>query len=89
MVEVADNNEIEKSETYLVKIKQEITEKKQLEKIKLITIGDCNVGKTSIIKTFSNNRWMHTYPTIAIDSKFVNVTLGGKPAQLQLWDTSG
>jgi GTPase SAR1 family protein len=81
MVEIANNTEMESIETFMTKITKR-PKNKQIEKIKLITIGDCNVGKSCIIRRFGKDFYSRRYstPTISIERTYVNVTLAGKPA---------
>ncbi len=80
MVEIANNTEMETIETFMTKITKR-PKKKEIEKIKLITIGDCNVGKSCIIRRFGKDIYSNHYSvTLFLDTTHVNVTLAGKPA---------
>ncbi|KAF8366023.1 hypothetical protein PRIPAC_83852 [Pristionchus pacificus] len=56
----------------------------------LLLIGDSEVGKTSILKRFSNDTYYQsTLHTIGIDFKFKTTVMNGKKIKLQIWDTAG
>lgn len=58
--------------------------------VKLITLGDTSVGKTSLILRFADNTFSSSHmPTIGIDSKAKVMTIGSAPIKVQLWDTAG
>lgn len=58
--------------------------------IKLLTIGNSGVGKTSLLIRYSSNSFSPTFiTTIGIDFKIKNVTMRGKRVKLQIWDTAG
>jgi len=69
------------------------------ETVKLIIIGDCNVGKSSILTQFStyNNSDRKIYDkfdpeyntTIGIDFKANTAIINGKKIKIQIWDTAG
>ena len=59
-------------------------------KIRLMLIGDSNVGKTSIIKRYCNNQFSPSYiSTVGIDFETKYLRLNGKIINLQIWDTAG
>ena len=61
--------------------------------IKLLLLGDMNVGKTSVLTRFSDGMFFSsTRPTIGTDLKKTRVDLDGdgrNPISLQIWDTAG
>lgn len=58
--------------------------------LKLLLVGDSHVGKTALLRQFASGTFEHaTKATIGIDFKIVNMNLGGKHAQVQIWDTAG
>jgi Ras-related protein Rab-7A len=57
---------------------------------KIVIIGDCNVGKTSLMRRYVNNSYTEQYKsTIGIDFLTKNIKLNNKIAELQIWDTAG
>ena len=58
--------------------------------IKLLILGDSNVGKTNFIYRFIENKFSQNYmATTGIDLKTSNIELNGKKIRVQLWDTAG
>lgn len=58
--------------------------------IKLLMIGDSNVGKTSILTQYVSNRFSDDFTTtIGIDFHIKRITVNNKIVKLQLWDTAG
>ena len=58
--------------------------------VKLITLGDSSVGKTSLIVRFAENKFEQSHmPTIGIDSKSRTMSVGSGEFRVQLWDTAG
>ena len=59
-------------------------------KIKVMLIGDTNVGKTSIIKRYCKNKFYTTYITsVGLDFETKYIKIDGKIVNLQIWDTAG
>ena len=57
---------------------------------KVLIIGDSSVGKSNILLRFSDNIFHDTFlPTIGVDFKIRNVTVGEKSIKLNIWDTAG
>ena len=56
--------------------------------IKIGIIGDCNVGKTSIINTYINNNQIIDV-TLGVDFKYKIKTFENTEFKLHIWDTSG
>ena len=61
------------------------------EKIKIITLGNSTVGKTTFISTFTEDYYSDTYnQTVGIDSVMKKITLSnGKTYSVVFWDTAG
>jgi small GTP-binding protein len=60
------------------------------EKIKLMILGDTNVGKSSILRKYCKNEFFPKYvATIGIDFHLKYVTINNKKIRLQVWDTAG
>lgn len=58
--------------------------------VKILIIGDTNVGKSSIMTRFCDNKFdMNMLTTIGIDYKTKNVILDGGSVKIQIWDTAG
>ena len=58
--------------------------------IKLLVVGDTNVGKTNFIYRFIENKFSQNYmATTGIDLKCTTIELKGKKIRVQLWDTAG
>jgi small GTP-binding protein len=57
---------------------------------KFVLLGDLNVGKTSLIRRFVDDRFEeNSTSTIGIDFKVKTVSINGLQVRLQLWDTAG
>ncbi|CAG9329442.1 unnamed protein product [Blepharisma stoltei] len=57
---------------------------------KLLIIGDCGVGKTSLILRFSDDNFMASHLTpIGIDFKLKTIDIEGYAIKLQICDTGG
>ena len=58
--------------------------------ISIITIGDSSVGKTSIIKKFSDNNFsIGTLPTIGVELFKTELNINGENYLIKIWDTCG
>ena len=58
--------------------------------IKLVLIGDSNVGKTCLLMRFSEDKFVQDHmPTIGIDFKIKMMVVEDVRIKLQLWDTAG
>jgi Ras-related protein Rab-7A len=58
--------------------------------LKIILLGDSNVGKTSIIKRFTKNEFsLTTMATVSGGLTVKQVDLGPSSIELQIWDTAG
>jgi len=59
-------------------------------KIELITLGDSQVGKSSLLQRFSDDRFTSNYiTTMGIDFKIKYLQIDGKNIKLLMWDTAG
>jgi len=57
---------------------------------KVLVLGESGVGKTSIIRRFTEGQFHNSYiSTIGIDSRSKVVTVGDEKVRLQIWDTAG
>ena len=60
------------------------------EKIKLMLLGDSNVGKSSILRKYCKNDFLDKYvTTIGMDFEMKNLNINNKKVRLQIWDTAG
>eukprot|EP00043_Microstomoeca_roanoka_P017441 m.181796 g.181796 ORF g.181796 m.181796 type:complete len:218 (+) comp16635_c0_seq1:172-825(+) len=58
--------------------------------VKLILIGDTNVGKTNIMHRFTEGQFFPSFiQTIGIDFKVRTVEKFGEKIKMQIWDTAG
>ncbi len=57
---------------------------------KIILIGDSGVGKTSIMKRYTDDVYTGNSPsTIGVDFKIKTIVVDNKKVKLQIWDTAG
>ena len=56
--------------------------------IKCVVVGDGAVGKTSLLITYTRERFPSDYGPYSHDSP-INVMINGEPLALQLFDTAG
>jgi len=60
------------------------------ERIRIMLIGNSNVGKTSIAKRYCKNQFNQNYiSTVGIDFVTKYIKVGEKTINLQIWDTAG
>jgi small GTP-binding protein len=58
--------------------------------LSLITIGDSNVGKTSLSQYFINQKFkQNNFATIGLDFFTKNIEIEGHKVKLKIWDTAG
>ena len=57
--------------------------------IKVIVIGDTNVGKTCLLVTYTTNCFPDTYVPTVFDNYSAPISVNNKTIQMNLWDTSG
>lgn len=57
---------------------------------RLIIIGESTVGKSCLLRRFTQGRWSeHSDPTVGVDFHTKVVQIDGHNLKLQLWDTAG
>lgn len=65
----------------------------RVKKVRLITVGDSGVGKTSVIKCFINGEKVSAdsgaVSTVGVDHWQKNIPYGDGAVMLQFWDTAG
>ncbi|XP_015748110.1 PREDICTED: ras-related protein Rab-3-like isoform X1 [Acropora digitifera] len=60
------------------------------ESLKILVIGDSDVGKTSLVFRFVDGSFSSQFvPTVGIDFKSKTIVWNDKRIQLQIWDTAG
>ena len=60
------------------------------EKLKLMILGDSEVGKSSVLRKYCKNEFMSKYiSTIGIDFQLKYINVNNKKIRLQVWDTAG
>ena len=79
---------------YEQKLKEQKEEKKEDIKgkysLKTVVVGDPSVGKTSLIRRFSDNKFDESYtPTIGTDFNLKIVKLPGIQVAITIWDIGG
>ena len=58
--------------------------------IKLILIGDSNVGKTTLLSKYINNENIEDItPTVGLENKVKTTEIKGIKTKIQIWDTAG
>jgi len=58
--------------------------------LKVVIVGDSGVGKSSLLKQFSNREFTGEYvSTIGVDFEINTLLIDGKIVKLQIWDTAG
>ena len=61
----------------------------RLSEIKLVLVGDTNVGKTSLVSRYLYNKFVTPTATIAAQFMIKVVTFANQSYKLQIWDTAG
>ena len=58
--------------------------------IKLILLGDSNVGKTTLLNSYiENSSSEDVSPTIGLENRVKTINIHGLKTKLQIWDTAG
>lgn len=60
-----------------------------MSSIKIVTIGNGEVGKTTLLHCYQTNKFSEQYIPTAFDNYAANITVRNKVISLQLWDTAG
>lgn len=58
--------------------------------LKVVIIGRCAVGKSSLMMRFTDEKFSDSYVnTIGVDFRFKTIEVAGKKVKIQIWDTAG
>lgn len=58
--------------------------------IKILLLGDANVGKSSLMLSFTEGEFKEgLVGTAGVDYKLKNIQYEGKSLKIQIWDTAG
>ena len=58
--------------------------------MKILLLGDSNVGKSCIVLRYTDNIFSHNLlNSIGVDFKLKNIEIDNKKIKLQIWDTAG
>ena len=58
--------------------------------IKILTLGATQVGKSSIVLRYSDNKYSNAFlSTIGVDSKSKTIVVNGDSVKVTIWDTAG
>eukprot|EP00008_Paramoeba_atlantica_P005777 CAMPEP_0201476508 /NCGR_PEP_ID=MMETSP0151_2-20130828/1704_1 /ASSEMBLY_ACC=CAM_ASM_000257 /TAXON_ID=200890 /ORGANISM="Paramoeba atlantica, Strain 621/1 / CCAP 1560/9" /LENGTH=198 /DNA_ID=CAMNT_0047856895 /DNA_START=145 /DNA_END=738 /DNA_ORIENTATION=+ len=79
-------SQISKEENEIIKNEED----KEVKEVKLVTVGDASVGKTSMLITFTSNKFPRDYvPTIFESYNTLVHTTDDQKINFCLWDTAG
>ena len=57
--------------------------------LKIVVIGDTNVGKTCLLQTYSTNKFPFDYVPTVFDNFSRLQTVDGEQVTMSIWDTAG
>jgi len=61
----------------------------KIKSIKYVVVGDSNVGKTSMLATYTTNQFPAEYVPTVFENFFANVVIQDRVVQQCFWDTAG
>ena len=71
-------------------MKKKSTEGHPIQKAKILILGECKVGKSSLVRKYTGCKFLNQYvPTIGIDYAQKQVDIDGTPILVHFWDLSG
>lgn len=60
-----------------------------LETISCVIVGDGNVGKSSLIESYKNRKFITTYSPTIFDCSITSCMIDGQAYNVSFWDTAG
>tara|TARA_A100001015_G_scaffold320084_1_gene445204 strand:+ start:6097 stop:6705 length:609 start_codon:yes stop_codon:yes gene_type:complete len=64
-------------------------DEKNMKMLKIIVLGDTEVGKSSYIKLCKYGHFNNVQTTIGVDFETITLDFGDKEIKLKIWDTAG
>ena len=71
-------------------VKRQPSDVKNVKKYKIVIIGDCGSGKSSLLLKFVEGTFQDNhYATIGVDLKAKYINIDGTTVKINIWDTAG